>query len=287
MRLSVTAALAVAVTVALPARPAQAGAWVPEPGDGYLKLWTKWLYGFGYHDGDDETIDYGSYDELFLSTYGEYGVLPGLALTWHLDLVRSAFLEDPRSGDRSGHATPGDPRLGARFELLRSGRFALAGELTGLAPLADSDPLQKFVYEDGTVAGALRLGAGVWEAGARLSAGLGLDGYYAQAGAGYLWRSDDYDDVIQFSLEGGLDITSKLASRLRVVGHLALESGDAPYSENPAGVGNGVSYVGFALEADYALRPGWYLGGTLEGGVIAIRRQTGGPVFTLYAAHAF
>ena len=284
--LRTTALLLFALFLLAPAR-AHAGAWVPEPGSGYVKLWSKWLYGFGYHDGDDNTIDYGAYHELFLATYGEYGVLPGLALTWQLDLARAAWLEDPRDSESESHVTVGDPRLGARVQLLREGRFALAGELSALAPLANDDPLQEFAYADGTVAGQRRLGAGGWELGAGRGAGLGFDGWYTQAGAGYLLRTDGFDDVVQLSVEGGGDIVTDVGARLRVVGHLPIEASDAPYVDNPAGIGNGVSYLGFALEADYQLVDGFYLGLTLEGGLGLIRRQTGGPVFSLYGAHAF
>ena len=269
------------------ASPAWAGAWVPAPGSGYAKLWAKWLYGFGYLDGEGRSNEYGDYHELFLATYGELGVCSGLALTWHMDLLRSAVLQDPRTGQSQAHATLGDPRLGVRFQVLREGPFAIAGEMGLRAPLARANDLQPFVYADGTPAGQLRLGAGVWEADARLSAGVGLRAFYAQLGVGYLLRSRKHDDVLQLQLEGGTRFTPELAGRLRLVAHLPVNEGGAPYRENPAGVGNGVAYTGFALEADYELLTAYYLGLSLEGGLGAIRRQTGGPVVSLYFAHGF
>lgn len=281
------ASLASLALLALTPTSAAAGAWVPAPATGYVKLWTKWLHGIGYHDRDDETIDYGTYNELFVATYGEVGVVDRLAATWSIDLLRSAWLEDPRTGDSQGHQSIGDPRLGLRYALLREGRLAVATDLSVLAPLASDRARQPFVYDDGTIAGEYRLGAGVWEVGADLSAGLGLDGYYLQAAVGYLLRTGGFDDVVRFQLEGGTNITERLATRLRVTGNMALEANDAPYVENPAGIGNGVSYVGFAIEADYAFIEDWFIGFTFEGGVLGIRRQTGGPVLSLYGAHRF
>ena len=89
------------------------------------------------------------------------------------------------------------------------------------------------------------------------------------------------------SIEGGGDLGDAIAARLRVTGHLPIEADDAPYVDNPAGVGNGVSYVGFALEGDYEVATGWFVGLVAEGGLFAIRRQTGGPVVSIYGAHAF
>lgn len=285
MRTVHAAALVVCIVVLGPAT-ASAGAWVPEPGSGYAKLWTKWLPGVGYHDGAGDTFDYGSYNELFLATYGEYGVVERLAAVWQLDLVRAAWLEDPTTEETSGHATVGDPRLGARLELLRVDRLAMSLEVSGTAPLADDDALAPFVYADGTAAGDLRLGAGVWDVAAAYSAGLGLDGFYTQLLVGYVLRTDGFDDALAFQLEGGADLTDEIAARLRATAHVALEANDAPYRENPAGIGNGVSYSGFALEGEYRLPADWALGLVLEGGFVHIRRQTGGLVTSLYVARA-
>ncbi len=47
------------------------------------------------------------------------------------------------------------------------------------------------------------------------------------------------------------------------------------------------NYIGFAVEADYQLQPNYFVGLTIEGGIAAITRQTGGPVISLYFAHRF
>lgn len=279
--------LACALAVGALPSTAAAGAWVPAPGEGYVKLWTKWLHGAGHHDGDGNTIDYGTYNELYVATYGELGVFDKLAVTWNLDLLRSAWLEDPRSGQTQGHQSIGDPRLGVRYALLQRGPLAVGADVSVLAPLAPDRARQAFVYEDGTVAGDLRLGAGVFEVGAELSVGLGMEDYYLQAAAGYVIRTGGFDDVVRFQVEGGTNFGDRIAARLRVTGNLALAADSAPYRENPSGIGNGVSYLGFALEADYAIVPNWFVGFTFEGGVLHIRRQTGGPVLSLYGAHRF
>jgi hypothetical protein len=102
---------------------ASAGPWVPEPGEGYAKLWVKWLYGFGLRDGDGTYYELGTYNELFVSTYGEVGLVRNLAMYWHTDLLRTFYLEDLTTGSPDVHAGPGDPALGFRYELVSAGRF--------------------------------------------------------------------------------------------------------------------------------------------------------------------
>ena len=98
--------------------PAHAGPWAPEPGRGYVKLWAKWLFGLGHHDGRGHVESYGGYHEAFLATYGEVGVFPEVAVFWHTDLLRIFVLDDPESG-RETHATTGDPAVGLRWQWLQ------------------------------------------------------------------------------------------------------------------------------------------------------------------------
>ncbi|MCA9583096.1 MAG: hypothetical protein KC416_14960, partial [Myxococcales bacterium] len=70
----------------------------------------------------------------------------------------------------------------------------------------------------------------------------------------------------------------------RVTSLSPLKNGSARRDESPSGIGNGTSYIGFAMEFDYEFVERWYIGMTFEGGVANIRRQTGGPVLTAYLA---
>lgn len=288
-----TLARAVACAAALglwgAAGTAAAGPWTPDPGEGYAKLWVKWLPGFGYHDGGGATIDYGAYHELFVATYGEVGLAEGLALTWHTDLLRTFVLEDPRTGDGETHLAPGDPALGLRWRWLSIDRLVAAVELSARVPLARDGPVQTVYAAEGghPEIGALRVGAGVFDFTGMLSAGYGWDRVYVSGGAGWVARTGGFDHALTWTAEVGSSFGEDWSGRVRVSGYHSVRTGDAPRTESPSGIGNGTSYTGIALEGEWQFVEGWYLGTTLEGGLFALRRQTGGPVINLFAATRF
>jgi hypothetical protein len=288
-----TLALGLALSLALswPGRAA-AGPWAPRPGHGYVKLWAKYLYGFGYHAGDGSTYGYGAYHEAFLAAYAEVGLVDRVALVFHSDIVRTFHLEDPRNGRYSSHLSPGDPALSVRWQFLALGRFVAAAELGVRAPFARPGPVAPvYATETGNPqVGALRIGAGVWDVPARLAAGYAWDRFYVAGAAGYVLRTGGYDHVLTWSAEGGVTLGRDFALRARVVGYHSLDVwiGDrAPGHESPSGIGNGTTYLGFALEGDYQFRPDWFVGFTAEGGAGVLSRQTGGPVVTAYLAARF
>ncbi|MEO0606439.1 MAG: hypothetical protein AAF211_33740, partial [Myxococcota bacterium] len=122
---------------------ARGGAWVPRQGDGYVKTWAKWHWGFwDYVDGNGNAIDFGPYHEVFASTYGEVGLGRGFAVTWHSDLVRGFVLGDPRTGGSTGHVAPGDPRVGLRMRVLKAGRLVVSVESGIRVPIASDQPVQ-------------------------------------------------------------------------------------------------------------------------------------------------
>lgn len=286
MKLRLALALTVLLGALMPANQAQAGAWVPEPGSGYVKLWAKYLFGFGYHGGDGTTDDFHGYHELFVATYGEVGLVDRLALTWHTDLVRVFVLEDPRDGSRDTSATVGDPAIGLRLQLAQIDRVAMSLEVNVRAPLADDDSAST-VYgrDDGNPAIAeLRIGSGVWNVGAAYSLGYGSDRWYMQGSAGYLFQSDGWDDAIEATLELGYTFSDTWSGRARATARFAIDGGSAARTESPSGIANGTSYAGFALEVERLFGHGIYVGGTVEGGLFYIRRQSGGPVLALNVA---
>ena len=287
------AALAAGALLALlsllaPSR-ATAGPWTPEPGEGYAKLWIKWLPGFGYHAGNGDTYDYGAYHELFLATYGELGLADGLALTWHTELVRFFSLDDPRTGESDAHLAPGDPALGLRWRFLRADRFVMAVEASLRAPLASDDPAQT-VYADAPgnpEIGRLRIGSGVFDVTALVSGGYGWDRTYVAAGAGWVARTGGYDHALVWTAELGGTFSETLSGRIRLSGYHSIRTGDDPRDESPSGIGNGTSYTGVAIEGEWQFTERWYLGLTLEGGALGVRRQTGGPVISPFLATRF
>lgn len=282
--------LVVALAVLVPAAGARASAWVPDPGDAYLKLWTKWLLGIGHHDRVGHVEPFGRYHEIFLSTYGEVGVFEGGAVFWHTDLLRAFSLEDPRPGEGGdgSHLGVGDPALGLRFRILQVGRCSMTTDLSVRAPLADADPVQDVYGTDAgnPLLGRLRIGAGVWDVTARISGGYGWDRWYLAASAGFTSRSDDYDGVVLWTAEVGGRFTDRIGGRLRLTGHHAIRQGLAPYDDSPSGIGNGTTYTGAAVEVEYMFVPDWWVGGTIEGSarLVEVEGQSGGPVTTIFAA---
>jgi hypothetical protein len=270
-----------------------AAQWTPEPGHGYVKIWAKWLLGFGYVDGEGDYNHYQSYNELFLATYGDVGIVDGLAFFWHTDIVRGFTLRDPIADEVRGHVTGGDPAVGLRWRFLLRDRLAMA--LTGSvrAPLIQRTGEQQVVYErnagdDGVYdrVGGLRIGAGTWDLTTAVKVGYAFDTWFLGGSVGYQARLKGFDDRIVWSVEAGLTLSEKWGGTLRASGAHSItpirDDPDAPErTESPSGIGNGVSYMGLAVELDYELLERWYLGLTIEGGLGFLRRQTGGPVTSL------
>ncbi len=282
--------LAVCTIVSSMPSPACASPWSPAPGHGYAKLWLKWLYGFGYHEADGKTTNYGAYNELFLNGYAELGLVPGLAATLHFPFAEFFTLEDTRNRDKQRHITVGDPALGARYQVLSLGRFAASLEAFARAPLAPAGVKQAVYSKDDGGSGdkerigGLRIGTGVWDAYSGVALGYGWDRIYLAGSGGYTVRTGGYHDVANWTAEVGGSYSKKWQGRMRITGFHSLDNGTAPRHNSPSGIGNGTTYLGFAIETEYQIKRRWYLGLALQGGGGLISRQTGGPVTDFYVA---
>lgn len=290
VRRSTTLALVVMIGLSLPS-VARAGPWSPEPGHGYVKLWFKYFYGFTYLAGDG-TAHALAYHEANLSAYAELGLAHRVALVVHSPIVQSFTLEDPRNGTWESHLSPGDPALSLRWQFLAVDRFVAAVEAGVRAPFARPGTVQTvYSHSDGNPAiGALRVGTGVWDFPLTLGVGYGADQFYLAGSVGWVMRTDGYDHVLTWSVEGGTTVERLWGIRGRLVGWHAVHAyfGEPqPGHESPSGIGNGTSYTGFALEMDYQFQPSWFAGVTIEGGTGLLVRQAGGPVITLYLATRF
>ena len=269
---------------------AQAGPWTPAPLSGYAKAWVKWLPGFGFHTGDSQTLDYGAYNEIALNVYGELGVFRGVAVWLHAPLLQIFTLADPRPGQGSSkHVSIGDPALGLRWQALNIGRVVAALSLGIRIPIADADPVQTVYGTDpgNPQIGELKVGAGVVNLPASISVGYGGDRFHLAGEVGYRYRSGDFDHDLLWGVEGGFRFSKRWSGLLRVSGVHAIDVGAAPRHLSPSGIGNGTSYIGIALEGGFAISKRLTIGASLEGGLLAVRRQSGGPVISLYAATAF
>jgi hypothetical protein len=269
--------------------------WTPEPGHGYVKVWAKWLLGFGYVDGEGDYNAYQPYNEVFLSTYGDVGLVESLSLFWHTDIVRAFTLRDPIADELRGHVTGGDPALGLRWRFLVRDRLAMSVDGSVRAPLIQRTDEVQTVYErspgdDGVFdpIGGLRIGAGTWDLTTVVRVGYAFDTWHLGGSIGYQARLKGFDDRILWSIEGGITFSEKWGGTLRASGaHSIAVEGGPPRSQSPSGIGNGVSWMGMAVELDYELLREWYLGLTIEGGLGFLRRQTGGPVVSLSIAHTY
>lgn len=271
-----------------PAGRAHAGAWTPEPGSVYLKLWLKYLYGFDFMSGDGNTYGYGFYNEIFLNAYTEIGLADGLAFWAHFPFMQTFLLEDPRPGGGVEDRTVvGDPTLGVRVRLFRFWRFTTAIEGGVRLPFAPSGDQQALfaTAEGNPEVGQLRVGTGVYDFPFQFALGFGYSSFYAQASLGYVLRTGAFDHVLTWTAEAGGTFQGGMALRGRVRGWHALGNGDpALYHQSLSGIGSGTNYVGFAVEADIPVAEDWRVGASIEGGLGALSRQTGGPVISLYVS---
>jgi len=285
-----SALLACAALISLGASHAAAGPWTPEPGHGYAKLWLKWLPGFGYHDGAGDTVSYGAYHEVFVNAYGEVGVVDGFSLWLHAPLAQTFVLGDPRPGGGTDVVVgPGDPTLGARWRFLRLGRFVASLDAGFGVPIATSRPQAPVFASDApnTEIAQLRIGSGVFRGQAGVSLGYGWDKIYASGSIAYVLRSGGWDDVLTWTAELGARFSAAFSGRVRMTGWHSAVRGQAPRTESPSGINNGTGYVGAGIEGEWQFVPRWYLGLTLEGGLVYVLRQTGGPVVSVFVATTF
>lgn len=289
---------AVALALLLPATAA-AGPWTPEPGGGYAKVWLHWLPGVGYNPGPEAARDglrgpqlYGVYNELGVGTYAEWGLVEGVALVAHWMPVRTFLLGDPRNGAPARlHASIGEPLVGIKIRPVKVKRFVLGFEGALRAPTGRNRPVQDVhgLADGNPRIGALTIDSGAWDATVGTSAGLGFDRWYGAAAAAWTWRSEGYDSVLTWSIEAGRGLGTRglWSGRVRVVGNHPLGDGAASYHASPSGLGNGTAYIGFTLEVERLVAPGWWVGLSLAGGLAPVLRQTGGPAITVSIAHAF
>lgn len=274
---------------------ALAGAWVPEPGSGYAKVWLHWLPGLAYHAGDDAPRPgvhlVGAYQELGLGTWTELGVAPGFAITAHWMPVRGFFVEDARNGDVSSHAAVGEPEVGARLGLLRRGRFSSSVELALRAPVGDGRVVADvYSTEEGNpLVGGLRTSAGVWDGRIALSAGVGLPRVSVEGSVALVLRSDGFHPLVTWFLQGSTSLGKKgvWTGRLRLAAQHALPLGDAPWAESPSGIGNGAQFFGLTVELERRLSERWAVGASLAASMGIAARQAHGPAITLFVAHRF
>ena len=276
---------------------ALAGPWVPKPNEGYVKVSARWLPAFlwspGPENADDTTPEqrslYGPYNEVFLGTYWEHGLLPNVAFWLQWEPVRAFILSDPRTSgtgvETRAHPGVGEPTLGLRGTVLKKGPVAVGVEVALSIPLLDNDVVDD-VYSlapGNPRIAELRTGTGVWDVAPAFSVGAGFARMYVSGGVGVKIRSGGWDTVLLWNAEVGRTVGARGLGSLRVKlgGHHPLGNGDAPHHDSVSGIGNGTNYAGFTIEYDRKLGDHWAVGFSLAGGLGPVLRQTGGPVLAL------
>jgi hypothetical protein len=259
----------------------------------------RWLPAFLWSPGPeraDETsvedrILYGPYNEVFMGTYWEHGLLPRTAFWVHWEPARAFVLSDPVRDTTTVHPGVGEPTLGLRGTFVQKGPFALGGEVGVTFPLLDNrvvDEVHSLADGNPRIA-ELRTGTGVWDVTPQVSFGAGFARMYVAGGFGVKARSGGWDTVLVWNAEVGRSVGPKRKGTLRVklAGHHPVGNGSAPYHDSVSGIGNGTSYAGFTIEYDRSLGEHWSLGFSLAGGLGPIQRQTGGPVLALNLSAAY
>jgi hypothetical protein len=292
MKRSTSCAAVLALSFCVP-HSARAGPWVPAPNEGYIKISTRWLPAFGWSPGPDpaeettveERALFGPYNEVFLGTYWEHGLLPHVAYWVAWEPVRLFILTDPRNGETRVHPGVGEPTLGLRANLFQKGPVAVGVEVAVTFPLLDNEPVNQVysVAEGNPRIAEVRVGTGVWDVAPGFSIGAGWGRVYVTGGVGVKVRSGGWDTVLLWNAEVGRTMgkNGNGSLRLKLVGHHPLGDGEVPYHESVSGIGNGTSYAGFTVEYDRKVSDHWFLGASIAGGLGPVIRQAGGPVISL------
>jgi hypothetical protein len=218
-----------------------------------------------------------------LGGYAEVAVAPHLALTVHTDGLRVFQNADGFGQPARFFASPGEPALGVRaqFPPLRTLVASLDGSVR--IPVLGGSPVDTVRDRSGQPIGELTVATGVAQASVGATFGLGLARLYLVWGGGIEVAGGGWDNAAQWQAEVGWGRAGR-STRIKLLGRHALGDGSAPYHTSPSGIGNGTSYVGFVIEIERVIAEGLSLGISLAGGLPGVRRQTGGPVLSVYFA---
>ena len=207
VRVATCVVLAVAVLAVEPA-DAEAGPWVKEPGQTYLKLSGELFSSNTTFDVDGKAMEaMPAYSHVGARMYAEVGVVPRISLGWSLPFISATNrLDDGRTFERVGL---GDLDLRANVQIVR-GVCSLAGQVKGRIPLYDDrvqagDQATAAMQGSGDSQYEPILGDGSRELTPSLAFGCGFElPGWVTASAGPNVRFDGFGDGIEWSAGGGL-----------------------------------------------------------------------------------
>lgn len=275
--------------------PALAGPWTQAPGQGYAKIWLRWLPGLAYHAGpeapDPGLHPIGLYQELGLGAWAELGVTDALTVTVQWEPARAFFLKDGGATRTRAHVAAGAPAVGGRLRLLQHRRFVASLEGSVRGPNGSGQIVQDVHATAGghPRVGGLRITDRVWDLHLGAAVGLGLGRLYFAASGGVIARTGGYRALLVWSAELGrpLGRRARWTGRVRLAGQHPLANGTAPLHDSPSGIGNGTRHFGLTLELERSVGGDWAVGASVAASMGLAARQTHGPAVMVYVAGAF
>lgn len=274
---------------------AQAQAWIRDPGSFYLNLGYRYIGANKFYNLDGDVQDIRSFRQHSLALYAEAGVIDRwLMVNLEGELFRRNVLVD-----QAAVSGLGDMRLGLWTGILEAPFRLSAGVQVGLpfgdaSPDADSDD-----PADQIAADLLGTGDGEVDVTLRLVAGHGFRwrrvNQFVQGDIGYSIRTtprdapasigepQDIRDQLVYRIETGIQIDRPFWDRIwwivRVQGLAIVQDRNASsLNSSLSGLGDGVEYAAFGIEALVNIGGGFGVGLGMDGAFYA-RHVPAAPAF--------
>ena len=268
---------------------AQANPWTRDAGSVYVNLSYQRIAASQFYGPEigRGKLDIRPFEQHALAMYSEVGVVDRwLTLTLSGQLVRHASLE--AQGATTGL---GDFRLGVWSGLLRAPFHLGVGAIFGI-PSGDPRPDAGRNAAPGAqlIASSLPTGDGEADAEFRIAAGYSFGGpgwwwplkHYLRAEFGYWLRTKNFANSVNYHVELGVNAPWRIIDRLWVI--VRLFGTEAFVDEDGllasfTGMGNGVTFASFGVEAFVRLWKGLGASVGFSGAFRARNLPAGAPVF--------
>jgi len=228
---------AIAAALLLLAASAEAGPWPVGKGKLYAKLSYEFLRSRELAQPDGTRVDIPEFVKQGSGLYLAWGASDRLTLIGDLPAWRSSDLE--AFARETGF---GDLRLGAQYQVARTGGWLLATRGVVQAPTGDET----------RAGGLLPTGSGVWEAEGVFSVGRSLAGGsgYGFLELGHQYRGGGLTDGVLYGVQLGWNATRRLtlAASLRGVEPYSHAPKQTPIG-SPVGVSDRVTYAYYGPSA--------------------------------------
>ncbi len=223
-----------------------AGAWPIRPGHGNATLGYSFLKTESVSNGQGQKELYGV-QESGLSTFGETGVIPSLALNWSWGFLKSV------SSDSMDKVATTDPELGLTYYLGHRGKFYFSAMVNARIPVGPENTSQvpDFVYP------LFSQQAWAWEV--RPVLGWSQTGWWFQASAGPRLRSGGLASQAGYNFAGGKKLGASISTMLAFSGLFPLDT------ESAGSPADREKYLGFQVAFAYQIKKHWATGVQFDG----------------------